>query len=131
MSERVYLFLVGCIILAALYFELDGLMYALLILLAFEGITDIRLTTLLQDLRKRRLAIGLVTFGSRTRFGIDVMRAWRLVLCAVLSTSFILVNQYGVDVIWFFPWFMGFAILGAGASGVCPMALALKWLGFR
>ena len=26
---------------------------------------------------------------------------------------------------------MGFAILGAGVSGVCPILLGTKWVGFR
>jgi hypothetical protein len=33
--------------------------------------------------------------------------------------------------LWFFPWFMGFAIFGAGLSGVCPVLISLKLLGFR
>ncbi|RMG29151.1 MAG: DUF2892 domain-containing protein [Gammaproteobacteria bacterium] len=33
--------------------------------------------------------------------------------------------------LWWLPWFVGFALVGAGLSGICPMVLALRRLGFR
>jgi len=33
--------------------------------------------------------------------------------------------------LWFVPWFIGFALFGAGVSGVCPSLSLLKWMGFR
>ncbi len=131
MSERLYLFLVGVYILFALYFEMDFLIYGLVALLVFEAITDIRITTLTQRVRHITLDSGLVAFQSRNRFNVEALRAWRLFVSAILALSYYLVHEQGLEVIWFFPWFMGFAIMGAGASGVCPVLLALKWAGFR
>lgn len=131
MNERTYLFLVGATILAALYLELDTVIFGLSLWLAFEGITDLRLTTLLQKLRNKSIPPGLTVFKSQQRFSFDAFRAWRLSVFVFLGGSYLLLQGYDIQVLWFFPWFMGFAIMGAGASGVCPMLLLLRWAGFR
>ncbi len=131
MSERVYLFLVGAIILFVLYFELDKVIFGLCLWLAFEGITNYRLTLLIQRLRNATVAPGLTVFKTRQRFSFDAFRAWRLMVALFLGGSMVLLKGYSVEVLWFLPWFMGFAIMGAGVSGVCPMLLLLRWVGFR
>jgi hypothetical protein len=55
----------------------------------------------------------------------------RLLTATLLGGSFLLLKEQNIEVLWFIPWFMGFAIMGAGASGVCPMILFLKWVGFK
>jgi len=131
MTERLYLATVGVFILLALYFELDIMIYGLCIWLIIEGVTDIRLTTLSQKLFPSPEPVGLTMFASKQRFDFEALRATRIVIATFLGGSFILLNQYNVEVLWFFPWFMGFAILGAGASGVCPIVLMTKWFGFK
>ena len=131
MSERLYLFLVGVSILFALYFETEIVIYGLVVLLIFEAVTDIRITTLTQRIRHVSLDSGLFAFQSRKRFDIEAIRAWRMFVSLVLVLSYFLVYELDMEVIWFVPWFMGFAIMGAGASGVCPVMLGLKWIGFR
>jgi len=131
MSERLYLFLVGVLILVALYLEMEYLIYGLVILLIFEALTNIRITTLIQQARHVSLDTGLVSFHNANRFNMEAVRVWRLFVSIILVLSYYLVNEQNLEVIWFFPWFMGFAIMGAGASGVCPVMLALKWIGFR
>ena len=56
----------------------------------------------------------------------EAEQAWRLVVGLLLDVTF-----YFYDQLWFFPWFMGFAIFGAGLSGVCPVLLAIRWIGFK
>ena len=131
MSERLYLFFVGVYILIALYFEVDVMIYLLCLLLVLEALTNIRLTTLSQRLLHVSVPAGLVTFQTHQRFEFDALRAWRISVAAMLGGSFFLLNEYDIEVVWFFPWFMGFAILGAGVSGVCPMFLAMKWIGLK
>ena len=131
MSERLYLFFVGVYILIALYFEVDVMIYLLCLLLLLEAITDLRLTTLTQRLRKVTVPVGLVTFQTHQRFEFDGLRAWRISVALMLGGSFFLLNEYDIQVVWFFPWFMGFAIMGAGASSVCPVLLFIRWLGFK
>jgi len=97
----------------------------------FEGLTDWRLTTALQKFRKITLDSGLVVFQTKNRINIDGLRALRILIPVVLMTTLILLRQYEIEVLWFIPWFLGFAIMGAGASSVCPMLLFLRWAGFR
>lgn len=131
MSERIFLFIVGATILLALYIEVDIIIYLLCGWLLFEGITDVRITTLSQKLFNKTVPAGLTVFQSQTRFNFDAFRAWRFVVAVMLGGSFILLTEHGFEVVWFFPWFMGFAILGAGVSGVCPVLLFIRWLGFK
>ena len=131
MSERLFLFFVGGYILTALYLDLDVMIYVLCAWLLFEAISDLRITTLSQKLMRTTVPAGLTVFQTHQRFDFDAFRAWRLVVAVMLGSSFILVRDYNIEVLWFFPWFMGFAILGAGVSGVCPVLLLIRWLGFR
>jgi len=131
MSERVFLFFVGAFILIALYAEIDLLIYALSIFLLIEAITDIRLTTLSQKMLNKTVPTGLTLFQTKQRFDFDSFRAWRIVVPFMLGGTFVLLNEYQMEILWFFPWFMGFAIMGAGVSGVCPMVLMVRWVGFK
>jgi hypothetical protein len=131
MSERMFLFIVGAFILAALYIEVDIFIYGLCLWLIFEAITDIRLTTLSQKFLHKTVPSGLTVFQTTQRFDFDAYRAWRLMVAMMLGGSFVLLNEYRFEILWFFPWFMGFAIMGAGVSGICPMILMIRWVGFR
>lgn len=131
MSERLFLFFVGAYILTALYIEVEIMIYLLCIWLLIEAITDIRLTTLTQKLTHNPLPVGLTLFHAHQRIDYDALRAWRISVAVMLGISFLLLNEYDIEVVWFIPWFMGFAILGAGVSGVCPVLLLLRWLGFK
>lgn len=131
MSERLFLFLVGAYILIALYLGMDSMIYMLSLWLLFEAITDIRLTTLSQNLMKQTVPAGLIVFQTHQRFNFDAIRAWRITVAVLLSGSLLLLKEYNIDFVWFFPWFMGFAIMGAGASSVCPVLLFIRWIGFK
>lgn len=131
MSERLYLFFVGVYILLALYFEVDMMIYCLSLWLILEAISNLRLTTLSQRLMHVSVPAGLVTFQTHQRFAFDALRAWRITVAVMLGGSFLLIHEYNLEVVWFFPWFMGFAIMGAGASSVCPVLLFIRWIGFK
>lgn len=131
MSERLFLFVVGALILTSLYFDIDMMMYILCFWLLFEAITDIRLTTLTQKLMHRTVPAGLTVFKTQIRFDFDAFRVLRLTVSVLLVAAFILINEYHIEVLWFMPWFLGFAILGAGVSGICPTILLIRWIGFR
>ena len=131
MSERIFLFVVGTFILASLYIEIELMIYLLCLWLAFEGITNLRLTTMSQRLFKKTVPSGLTFFQSKERFSFDAFRAWRITVAIMLGASMLLLHEENIDVVWFIPWFMGFAILGAGVSGVCPALLLIRWIGFK
>jgi len=130
MSNRLYRLFVGLILLIGLYFDLPGLIYALIIVVLLEGITNLRIPVLISEIRFENSGDsteGTLGITFRERFGFDAERAWRLLLGSVL----IVVYVFFYDKVWYLAWFMGFAILGAGLSGVCPLFISLKWAGFR
>jgi len=131
MSERVFLFIVGAYILISLYLGIDLMIYILSLWLLFEAITDIRLTTLSQKLMKKTVPAGLIVFQTHQRFNFEASRAWRITVAVLLGGSLLLLKEHNVEFVWFFPWFMGFAIMGAGASSVCPVLLFIRWIGFK
>ena len=130
MTNRIYRLLYGALLLIGLYFELQWLLYALIIMAILEVITNLRVPEIISKLRGMpgndplEGSIG-IDFKVRTNF--EAERGWRLTVAVMLILSVIVFP----DTLWVFSWFMGFAILGAGVSGVCPMYLAMKWIGLR
>lgn len=129
MSNRLYRLIVGLVLLTGLYFDLPALIYALIAETLFEGITNLRLTFLVSKMRGNASDASEGTLGLpfHQRFKFDAERAWRLLLGSVLIVVYVIF----FDTVWYLAWFMGFAVLGAGLSGVCPLFISLKWLGFR
>ena len=114
----------------ALYLDVAYLLYALIAIAAFEAVTNLRIPRAVS--RSRFGTDGDPTEGClgihfTQRTGFEAERGWRLSVASILAISTFLYP----DALWFLPWFMAFAILGAGVSGVCPTLLALKWAGLR
>lgn len=132
MSERFFRLIVGTLLLAFLYFELTGAIPVLIGVLLLEGLTNYRIPLVVSRLR----FAGQGAFGDScelspethlARIHFDAERAWRLAVAAMLAITVFIFNEQ----LWFFPWFMGFTIFGAGLSGVCPVLISLKLIGFR
>ena len=131
MNDRIFRVLLGFVLIAALYLEINGIIYGLIGLLFFEGIMNLR-TSLLFKMPEKRFSESIPNEESqgsekKVRLNFEAERALRLVVSAFLIIGLIVINTQ----IWFLPWFVGFALVGAGLSGVCPMVLALKKLGFQ
>ena len=130
MSDRVYRAMTGLALLVVLYFDLNYAMIAIIVLLFFEGLTNYRLPILVGLLRKHVLKQDYdyadPSLVDGAKYNIESERVWRVVV-----GSFLFIGYFVIDALWFFPWFMGFAIFGAGLSGVCPVLLAVRWLGFK
>jgi len=130
MSDRTYRTLIGFVLLVVLYFELNYALYGIIVLLFVEGITNFRLPILTGMLRSGLLKPDYeyvdVALVEDSKFNLESERVWRIVV-----SSFLFIGYCLVEALWFFPWFMGFAILGAGLSGVCPVLLVIRWLGFK
>lgn len=132
MSERFFRLIVGALLLAFLYFELTSAIPVLIAILLFEGVSNYRIPLLITNLRHAHAgpfgdSSELMPEPLAPRFGFEAERAWRLSVALMLAISVYAFNEQ----LWFFPWFMGFAIFGAGLSGVCPVLISLKLLGFR
>jgi hypothetical protein len=127
MRERIYMLGVGASLLAALYFELAWLVYALIGLMLFEGLTSLRAANLFRPAAAAGPVSTATETGRRARFDFAAQRAWHLVMAAVLLVSYVLFYSK----LWAFTWFVGFAVTGAGLSGVCPVLMFLKAVGFK
>ena len=129
MTERAYRLVTGILVIAFLFFQLDYALWALLLLMAFEGATNWRIPIFVSKTLYHSDVVK-VTEGENKNFSINYdaerMIRW-IVLVFILLGTF----QYTESHLWFFPWFMGFAIFGAGMSGICPVLLAIRWLGFK
>lgn len=129
MSNRTYRLLFGLSLLLSLYFELQTALDALIALALFEAATNLRVPRVLCRLSHHDSDAqeGSLGIAFRVRTGFEAERVWRLVVATFLVVSLFVFPK----TLWFLPWFMGFAITGAGISGVCPVFLALRWAGFR
>ena len=132
MNERAYRLIFGALLLISLSFDLNYVIYFLIGLSLFEGITNWRVPRLVTQLRAHKTGMvqpdaSFTPVNAPFRFGFEAERVWRFVVAIVLLVTSVLFYEQ----LWFFPWFMGFAIFGAGASGICPMFMAIKWLGFK
>lgn len=132
MSDRTYRLIFGALLLLSLYFDLDYLTYSLIAIMFLEGVTNWRIPLLVKKVRGTsninvHADNSLASHNSPHRFDIEAERIWRLAIASMLFITYALFY----NTLWFFPWFLGFAILGAGASGVCPGLLAFKWVGCK
>ncbi|MDH5648081.1 MAG: hypothetical protein OEY67_00380 [Gammaproteobacteria bacterium] len=133
MKERHFRIMVGVILIIGLYYDMNDLILAILIIMAFEAITNWRIPIMISRLRYRK-SDALVSpetshdadsiFG---RFQFEAERMFRILVILFVATGQYLFPEQ----IWFIPWFVAFALLGAGLSGACPMVLVLRKLGFR
>ena len=130
MSNRLYRLIYGALLLLGLYFDQVLLINILIGLAVFEAVTNLRIPKLVSQLRygnEGDLQEGTIGIDFKIRTNFEAERGWRISVAAMLILSvFVLPTT-----LWFFPWFMGFAILGAGISGVCPMFLLMKWIGLK
>lgn len=128
MTERVFRFIVGAWLLVALYFNLSGAVFALIGVLVVEGLTNQRVPAIVARLRGVEIAndrcASRVAAG---RFAFEAERALRLIFATLLIVSYVVLH----DTLWVLPWVIGFGLVGAGLSGVCPMVLSLRALGLR
>lgn len=130
MNERIFRIVLGVVLLLLLYFDLRQAVYGYIVLLFFEGITNWRIPILVFRMRGDRNADVReypVSPGAEARINFEAERALRLAVGAFLVVSYVLFPKE----LWFFPWFIGFALFGAGLSGICPMVMGFRWLGFR
>lgn len=126
MKDNTYRIILGAILLAALYLDVDMVIYGVIAVTLFEAVTNWRIPKLVNHVLKKDGPEQ--SKRADARFNIEAERIFRLMVGLVLAATF----PFGSDsILWFFPWFMSIVFLGAGFSGLCPAILLLKGLGFR
>jgi hypothetical protein len=126
MTNRTYRLIFGAIMLVALYFNLQYLVYFLIFMMIFEGVTSLSVPRIIKKLRGISPDID-INAQSNCKINIEAERVWRLAIGITFLISYIL---YPVQ-LWVLPWFLAFVIFGAGASDVCPGLLFMKKIGFK
>lgn len=130
MTERAFRIILGAVLLVALYFELRLVVYGYIFVLLFEGFTNWRIPLLLSRFQGNNVAGNpecSLSPGALARINFEAERALRLAVASFLIISYVV---FATE-LWFFPWFIGFALFGAGLSGICPMVMGFRWFGFR
>jgi hypothetical protein len=131
MTNQMYRAILGFLLLLALTFDVVVLFYVLILMLFFEGVTNLYLTKLVCQFRtclnsQSKPTEYVQDNNPSFRFNVESERVWRLVVGGLLAITF-----YFYEQLWFFPWFIGFAIFGTGISNVCPVLLVIRWAGFK
>ncbi len=127
MGERHFRLLIGVWLLAALIAVWPLAIYALMAVLLVEGITNWRVPALVSRLRYGRQMQEIDAEAGKCVLSFEAERALRLIIVAFLSVALFVAPQF----LWWLPWFIAFALIGAGLSGICPMVSALRWAGLR
>lgn len=125
MTERTFRLVIGIWLVLALFLAQPVAIHALMAVLLFEGATNWRLPGVLSRLRGMPTAEQPASVECRIPF--EAERALRLVVVGLLAVALFGLPEF----LWWLPWFIGFALIGAGLSGICPMVQALRWVGMR
>ena len=127
MSERHFRLLIGVWLMLALLAAQPLAMYVLMGILLFEGVTNWRVPALVSRLRAVPGPSVAVAAARDCTMSFEAERALRLILVAMLGLPLI----FSAALLWWLPWFIACALIGAGLSGICPMVSALRWVGMR
>lgn len=127
MTERTFRLILGGVLILALYLDSHALIYVYLGVLLFEGITNYRVPLVISRLRGGTVREEPAPPARRARINFETERALRLIIAMLVVVSFVLFHEG----LWFIPWFIGFSLVMAGITGICPMAILLRWMGFR
>lgn len=127
MTERNFRFILGLSLMVFLFFELDILIYLYIGLLIFEGVTNLRIPILISRLRYGKNYQGDVPEDvCACKYAFEAERGFRFVIAGTLLVTFVVFH----DATWFLPWLVAFGLTMAGITGICPIAISLRWLGF-
>ena len=130
MSEKNFRIILGAWLIIGLFINSPYVIYALVGLLLFEGVTNLRVPGLVTRARFGKHANvknEAENFNPNARTSFEAERGLRLIVVILIVVPMISTTE----LLWLLPWFVGFALIGAGLSGICPMVLALRWLGMR
>lgn len=127
MTERNFRLVIGVWLMLALVAALPQPIYVLMGMLLFEGVTNWRVPALVSRLRAGSAPTVAADAARDCVMGFEAERALRLILVTMLGLSLFPASA----LLWWLPWFIAFALIGAGLSGICPMVSALRWVGMR
>lgn len=126
MTERSFRIILGLWLIVGLYFNSVEIIYALIAVLILEGITSCNVPLLVCKIRFGAKHPGCEK-SSTSKISFEAERALRFIIVLFISLPFI----PGLAFLWWFPWIVGFGLIGAGLSGICPLVISLRYIGLR
>lgn len=130
MTERQFRFVIAIFLLGGLYFELRGVVISIIAIYLTEGVTNLRVPMLVAKLLPQKpghITCDPGAISVAPRFSIESEQVLRLVVGGLLLMSYEIYPQ----TLWYLPWLLGLALLGAAITGICPCILGLKTWGFK
>lgn len=123
MSDRLFRLLFGAVLLVALYFKAENVVFTLVGLLVFEATTNRQALKFFGRIYRNEFGPKDMPIRTPTpKFKLEAEQGLRMIMACVLIVGILL-----PEATWFFPWIVGIALVGAGLSGICPVVLMLKW----
>jgi len=133
MSERHFRLIMGAtlwlVLISSAYYETMYPLFVFTGVLLFEGITNMRLTKVINKIRFGKYTLDTEDDCCHMKWfnRIESERVLRFIVA-----GFVLIPYYVLpDVIWFIPWFVASMLILAGITNICPMVMFLKWSGLR
>lgn len=129
MSERIFRIVLGATLLILLTLNTTMGIYVFMGILLFEGLTNWRIPILVSKARFGNAHLDHVNACGGDKFVIpfEAERMLRIVVLALLVFTYI----YNNELFWWFPWFIGIMLCSAGLTGICPMVMMLRFIGFK
>ena len=129
MTERAYRLLIGILIIAFLFFQLNYAIWATIALMSFEALTNWRVPIIVSkvlypnDIIKESEGENQ---KSSVNFEAERMLRWITMVLILLG-----ILNYTESMLWYLPWFVGLMLLVSGVTGICPMVMALRKMGLK
>lgn len=128
MSERTNRFALGFCLIGFLFLEWNYGVYAIIFALVFEAITNLRIAKLLPGVQFATNGINSETDSSRIfKYNYEAERITRFTVATTICLGYIVYNE----LLWFLPYFVGLNLLLAGVTGLCPLVMFYKRIGFK
>ena len=127
MSERTFRLLQGIYLFIALFLDNATMMYGIIFMYLFEGITNWRVPILVSRLRYGVVQVYDPFQLKNARIPCDSERIQRLFAAFFLYAFFFVFP----DETWFGPWFLAVIFTMAGLTNICPSVMFFRYLGFR
>ena len=123
--ERIFKVIYGSLLMVFLAVDSQMGLYGLIVLLVFEGVTNIKFSTLLPKLW--RGVDYKPYFPSGYKIDFEGERVTRLIFAIAIYVTYFMMG----DFFWFLSWLSGFMLILAGITNLCPVIMTLKHFGFK
>jgi len=128
-TERAYRLLIGILIIAFLFFQLNYAIWAIIALMSFEALTNWRVPIIVSKvLYPSDIIKESESENQKNSVNFEAERMLRWITMALILLG---ISNYTESMLWYLPWFVGLMLLVSGVTGICPMVMALRKMGLK